>query len=544
MSQIRDAYNPSRNFGAILGHGDEGKVQLQTGKKIHAALKRDPINYTNANGETVSINPINHYNDFIAHAVDILRAGKAFDDGFTTAKPTNLNPQLESAVENIRQYFNAMLDRADEVGLLPGKRTLEKVGKEFEEIQTELDGLIKEADGLRAAGITPDDDIANFAKSVLDNPQSGAHKFRIFDLDATDVKMIEDATGLKLEGYTYTVDSDDIRHAFKKHGDAKTEARHGQQALSINDLSLLRAILKNPDEIKLSKELSGPNKLPAIEFIKEANGKLFVIKEVRAGKKLLAFKTAYKKSSRPANAQGPSHNIQNGAGTNSSIGSATPQVRTIYTSIPEEWHNKTLFDWGSTGLMNEGKVKIGRRNTFSPLWLDQVKRIKRGENPAVIRELRKMTDEIWEVRKKTGKYWNTDHYLASPDAIAQAQARVNTRKLNRLDKQLNAAESRLEAKRGRLIEVQQFNANSKNYFTRRFLAEQVKNRPVEFASWLKRSWQRDRNLITDIETGKRVRIEPSERQIIDHLREQLDIPESVRTEGDLADSPELYERYQ
>lgn len=385
LQDMRAAYNPARSIPVGLGRGEGDAIRLQTAQRIAGELERQPITYTDASGQTHTIPARNHYNTFTGHAVKIMREQKAFTDGFIERGPQNVLPQLQKAADSIRGFFDQMLDLGDQVGLLPGKRTL-------------VDAQAK-----------------------------------VDDLESKIVELQE------------------------------------QQARI--DESLL---------------------------IKPAG--------------------------------------------------ATTGAKVAYTNIPEELHRfDTLFDWGAKGYRlgtREGvKIEGRRRMTFDKTYLTELKRIKPGEEPGLVRTLREMTAEIWEVKARRGKWWQMDHYLAPPKAIEEARARMAQKANDAFEQRIRATEERAVKARERLHEVQAFNDNAKDYFTRRFMTEAVKNDQAGFVAWLKRSWDKARNFGIDPETGERIRLAPADRPIIDAARDRLKLPEEIKAEGDLApDMRPLYEQ--
>ncbi len=92
----------------------------------------------------------------------------------------------------------------------------------------------------------------------------------------------------------------------------------------------------------------------------------------------------------------------------------------IYTSVPQEWKKvEKLYDWGQKGLRAQfatpSSITLikaeGQRPRKTFAWEDQFVSLYVGENPKLLREARKLTDEIWPVYKRKGKYWSTDRYL-------------------------------------------------------------------------------------------------------------------------------------
>jgi hypothetical protein len=103
---------------------------------------------------------------------------------------------------------------------------------------------------------------------------------------------IQQATGINIEDYSeHILDESNIRHAWKRHTNAKIEESRNQIPLTEADFLLIPFVLQEYDSVK--KGLSG--KLQTIEYHKRINGYVVVIEEIRTKRKKLAFKTMYKK---------------------------------------------------------------------------------------------------------------------------------------------------------------------------------------------------------------------------------------------------------
>jgi len=100
--------------------------------------------------------------------------------------------------------------------------------------------------------------------------------------------------------------------------------------------------------------------------------------------------------------------------------------RMTFTNAPEEWHGRVLYDWGQKGLRVHGNTPVktahGRpRKTFDRGWLLNEGRIT-VPNPALVRAVKAITPEVWPVKVRKGRYWQTRYYIAPQAAIDKAQA--------------------------------------------------------------------------------------------------------------------------
>ncbi len=93
------------------------------------------------------------------------------------------------------------------------------------------------------------------------------------------------------------MNGDDIRHIMKKHGDAQTEQRRGQIAITPDDIARIPEITSAPDRIHLSEETDGKGR-NAIIFEKQIGDQYITIQGVSDGKRLLQADTLYKRRTR------------------------------------------------------------------------------------------------------------------------------------------------------------------------------------------------------------------------------------------------------
>lgn len=100
---------------------------------------------------------------------------------------------------------------------------------------------------------------------------------------------------------------------------------------------------------------------------------------------------------------------------------------TIHTTIPHNWRGLTLYDWGTKGLRAHGNIMRaagpGRRprKTFDDRWLRDLGRLRAGD-PGTTRRLKRLTDEVWPVKTRRGRFWQTEYYLAPKPLIQAAKA--------------------------------------------------------------------------------------------------------------------------
>lgn len=101
----------------------------------------------------------------------------------------------------------------------------------------------------------------------------------------------------------------------------------------------------------------------------------------------------------------------------------TATEKMTFTGIDEKLHGVKLYQW-STGLRMDGCLPNGRRIDgrvhFNPVGLTRLPMYQ----PRVLRELRKLTGEVWRVLVRSGRFWRLSHYLVPPAALAMARRNV------------------------------------------------------------------------------------------------------------------------
>jgi hypothetical protein len=105
---------------------------------------------------------------------------------------------------------------------------------------------------------------------------------------------IYEVTGIVVEGYTHVIESTEIQHALKGHGETG-EFRFDQISITRDDFAKIPMIIKTADHIEYAGKSKRRN-LDVIRYIKKENGVTYILEEVRRGRKKLAFLTMYKKT--------------------------------------------------------------------------------------------------------------------------------------------------------------------------------------------------------------------------------------------------------
>ena len=108
-----------------------------------------------------------------------------------------------------------------------------------------------------------------------------------------ETSQAKEKAGIDISGYAHTVDMFAVRHAFKKHGDEKSEASRGQIAIADEDIASIESVVTNPDSLIFGiKNKRGQDQVFSVKRM--ADGTLLVVEEVRTGKKSLALESIRK----------------------------------------------------------------------------------------------------------------------------------------------------------------------------------------------------------------------------------------------------------
>jgi len=128
-----------------------------------------------------------------------------------------------------------------------------------------------------------------------------------FSATAGEAARVNDAVGIKTQGYKHRVEADRVRHFLSAHGEGKDSRPDGaQEPLSKEDLRRIPDIVAHFDEVKLSDQKS-PSGQSVLIYSKRYNGTILYLEEVRQGKQILAAHSMRKmKAGLPgAKASGP-----------------------------------------------------------------------------------------------------------------------------------------------------------------------------------------------------------------------------------------------
>lgn len=110
-------------------------------------------------------------------------------------------------------------------------------------------------------------------------------------VEAQEADRIRTETGMDVAGYVHTLTDSDLLHILKRHGEGHEEWP-GQEPIGRDDLLRLPEIVRDFDRAWRTDRPGAP---VALWVSKRINGTVFVLQEVRTGRKKLAIKTLWKR---------------------------------------------------------------------------------------------------------------------------------------------------------------------------------------------------------------------------------------------------------
>ena len=166
------------------------------------------------------------------------------------------------------------------------------------------------------------------------------------------------ATGIDVSGFVHAVDESAIRHIFEKHGNEKSEALRGQVAVTNEDIESIADVLMSPDNIEQGKKNN------TIELSKRIGNEVFVVQEIRVGRKKLAIVTMWKKPLAAHDAplkESPAETSKTDDKQASSVGSISENKSQAKENLATALRTQLDRVFGQgwfTRLMATGKVKV------------------------------------------------------------------------------------------------------------------------------------------------------------------------------------------
>lgn len=197
------------------------------------------------------------------------------------------------------------------------------------------------------------DDVVSFVKNSVTNAFSG--RLFVGKIDANVAQRVKSDTGISVDGKSVVLSSDDIRHIFKQHGDAKSEATRGQEAITIDNFSDVMEAIFSPDSVTSSTDKSG---VVSLVFTREAENKTTAVTISSDKKKALTLKSAWitKKGqhiSQKSDVQAPNQTSNNELSMNAVTSSISQTRQNVNSKISTE-----LMQYAELAGMGENGVQM------------------------------------------------------------------------------------------------------------------------------------------------------------------------------------------
>lgn len=145
--------------------------------------------------------------------------------------------------------------------------------------------------------IAYNEQIENLVNYALFDATNRNRIVRLDKINESTFIAISNSEIMDISGFTRVIDIYGIKHTFKKHGNAITEAKRGQIAINKEDFVLIPQIVWTENV-----HYSGKNKIGkhCLTYEKEIDETIYYyIEEIREGRKELAMNTLYKKRKPP-----------------------------------------------------------------------------------------------------------------------------------------------------------------------------------------------------------------------------------------------------
>ncbi len=220
-----------------------------------------------------------------------------------------LTGPVQAANQTTQQTTQGTAERGTE-GVATGGEDLAPNGlKKFN-----FQEVINFSTGKKNVIISTVQDFKKFIQNALNNRGEfkRAYLGKVTDIAAQKAQN----AGMDISNYTVMVSSDDIVHTFKRHGDAQSEAKHGQIAVTPDSLSLLTEVISKPDSVEMDSHTDGRGR-PVLLFRKYIDGNYVAVEAVSDSRKTISTDTMYIQKKNPHVteyntfvAESPVHNAQ------------------------------------------------------------------------------------------------------------------------------------------------------------------------------------------------------------------------------------------
>jgi len=114
-------------------------------------------------------------------------------------------------------------------------------------------------------------------------------------VSASNAESVRQQTGVSIANHERVIESSDIRHVMKSHGDAAVEQARGQLAVVKGDFAKIPALVENAQSVRLIGR-PGARKVHRLEYVGRIDGYEYrYVEEIRSATKIVALKAMLKR---------------------------------------------------------------------------------------------------------------------------------------------------------------------------------------------------------------------------------------------------------
>ena len=235
------------------------------------------------------------------------------------------------------------------------------------------------------------DDVLEFFEYSISDKSNESKTMFVGKISSKTAAKIHKATGLNAFNKSIALNSHDLRHMMKEHGDADSEAMRNQEAITADNFEYVIETIADPDEVTSEKdEKSG---VLSLIFKKEIAGKTTAITIFSEKRKTLTLKTAWiiKKEqhiSQPTNAEAlirtpearssmdtvptdsitdPAENVNRNSEISSDERHALPDTDTEGKALTPE-QQKFFADSAIKAVQDDGSLRISPDGALMPVY--------------------------------------------------------------------------------------------------------------------------------------------------------------------------------
>ncbi|MBL7802379.1 MAG: hypothetical protein JNL02_01490 [Saprospiraceae bacterium] len=134
--------------------------------------------------------------------------------------------------------------------------------------------------------------LLEFIQSALLSNGQQTLKWVMHELEDTEVEKLKQMIGLDLQGFKRKIDTNAVRHVFKKHGNEEAELKRGQIGIVQEDFLLIEVVVSKPDILVIGMSKLGNRVIFYEKTFPEF--RFFYVEEIRTGRKEIMMQTFYK----------------------------------------------------------------------------------------------------------------------------------------------------------------------------------------------------------------------------------------------------------